>query len=120
MANPIGSRSRPITAEKQNPPAPGNFISSLNLLLLSLPDRFCLSWLRHLGPQRTQNMVFQSDSTRDTGVSRQSPATYTQPTQPWKRHRFGCNLLNPLVDLEGFEPRNVQKSKSNGCRRPGM
>ena len=49
-------------------------------------------------------MGFQTDSTRDTrGESAKSGNLYaTRAT--CESPTFGCNLLNPLVDLKGFEP----------------
>jgi len=71
--------------------------SGKSLLFPGLVVRLCKTTANDHGPPRLILQGMQE-------VSRQSPATYAQPTQPAKRPNFSCNLLNPLVDLEGFEP----------------
>ena len=68
-----------------------------------------LSWVRHPAAQKDSVtvMVFQTDSTRDTRVSRQSPATYPQPN-PGRTPDLGDEFMRrPSSDRNGV-PRNPQ------------
>jgi len=64
-----------------------NFISSS-----SFARTFLLSWVGHVAPPKDSERSWVSRLILHgiRGASRQSPATYTQPTQPWKRPNFGC------------------------------
>ena len=105
MCGPVTSRKRSTTLYRSRTCASTRCITRAG----SLKARRLYVQVSVIGMARLQLFRKRSWASRlillgIRGVSRQSPATYTQPTQPVKRPNFGCNLLIPLVDLEGFEP----------------